>query len=305
MVAVNKTGMWSDEIFKEYMEKMIINHSMFEPVLLLIDSYAVHIKAAQSKAFEKNNVFIMIVPPKMTNLCQPLDVAINKSFQSHYGNSYDDYIAAALNDPQLQTKSKNPKVPSYLSVSTWVCEWVSSVKTDMIRNAFRVCGIGEGTFNHTELHKPLKDLFLSEMSKEAWLEKYASLASHEDVVNLNEIFVPEKSEKSFYVCVHKFLNETTDFANWFPQATTQVVQFIHQTWGNDILDEEDKVNILNGKIITGAEMFATANIYSIDISLQNIDEECNILSQKQYKSENPSSSCLNIVFLNDLYFINE
>lgn len=291
MIAVNKTGMWSDEVFKDWMDTMIINHSLFDPVLLLIDSYAVHIKAAQAKQYEKHNVFIMIVPPKMTNICQPLDVAINKSFQSCYENSYNEYIALALNDPELQTKSKNPKVPSYLSVSNWVCDWVSSVKPEMVANAFKICGIGEGPFNYMELHQPLKDLYSSEMNKETWLEKYASLASHEDVVNLNDIFVPERLEQSFYVCVHKFLNINMDYANWFPQTTTQVVQFIHQTWGHDILDEHDENDVLNGAIITGAEIYAMSNIInSINIIIKHIDEELNVLSHKSYSCESACST---------------
>lgn len=303
MIAVNKTGMWSDEVFKDWMESMIINHSLFEPVLLLIDSYAVHIKAAQSKLYEKHNVFIKIVPPKMTNICQPLDVAINKSFQSCYEDLYNDYIATALNDPALQTKSKNPKVPSYLSVSNWVCNWVSSVRAEMVENAFKICGIGQGSFNFTELHQPLKDLYSSEMSKETWLENYASLASHEDAINLNEIFVPQKSEQSFYVCVHKFMNVTNDFIDWFSQTTTQVVQFIHQTWGNDILDASDEREVLNGVIITGAEIFAVSNIYSINIIIKHIDEDLNVLSQKNYNCE--ASLTLNLLCSTDLYFINE
>jgi hypothetical protein len=61
-----------------------------------MDSYGPHITLAQSKKYEKRNIFIELVPPNMTGVLQPLDVAVNKSFQDSFGTCYDTYIADAL-----------------------------------------------------------------------------------------------------------------------------------------------------------------------------------------------------------------
>jgi hypothetical protein len=58
LVDVNQTGMWNDF------------------------TRNVHLNLAKSKILEKHNVFVTIVSPNMTNILQPLDVAINCSYQA-------------------------------------------------------------------------------------------------------------------------------------------------------------------------------------------------------------------------------
>ena len=82
-----------------------------------MDSYGVHTKLANSKSLEKYNIYIAIIPPNLTNIFQPLDVAVSRSFQSFYEAAYDTYIGHAVEDTSLQTKAGNPKVPGYEMIS--------------------------------------------------------------------------------------------------------------------------------------------------------------------------------------------
>jgi hypothetical protein len=77
----------------------------------------------------------------MTPLLQPLDTAVNRSFQFSYGIRYDSYIKRALNNKDLQKKEGNPKVLSYQDVTEWTLEWMSSVDLEILAKAFRVYGI--------------------------------------------------------------------------------------------------------------------------------------------------------------------
>ncbi len=49
-----------------------------EPVLHIMDSH----KLANFKSLEKYNFYIAFVPPNLTNILQPLDIAVNRSFNA-------------------------------------------------------------------------------------------------------------------------------------------------------------------------------------------------------------------------------
>jgi Tc5 transposase DNA-binding domain/DDE superfamily endonuclease len=65
--AVNESGIWSEKIFHEYMQEVLLKRTetMFnkEPVLLILDSFGVHVKVAASKKYEKFNIFMILIPP--------------------------------------------------------------------------------------------------------------------------------------------------------------------------------------------------------------------------------------------------
>jgi hypothetical protein len=116
LVDVNRIGMFSDKILLDHAKKVVCGSKETqlyrEPVLYLIDSYACRVKLMESRRLKRYNIFVVIIPPNLTNILQPPDVTVNRSIQGYYGNQYDEYIGRAHQDTALQTRAGNPKSPA-------------------------------------------------------------------------------------------------------------------------------------------------------------------------------------------------
>ncbi|GBG74595.1 hypothetical protein CBR_g19003 [Chara braunii] len=106
VVDVNMTGMGSMDTIISFINDTIASRKETafsrKPVLLIIDSYGPHLKVAESERLKKMNIHVCIVPPNLTGILQPLDVAVNRFFQQSYGRQYDAYISNASENPSLQ-----------------------------------------------------------------------------------------------------------------------------------------------------------------------------------------------------------
>lgn len=105
-----------------------------DPALLVLDSHGSHERIFNENLLSKCNIYSVLVAENLTCILQPLDVPLNKSFHSYYNEMSDKCIAGAIENPALQTKNGNPKVPSCISVANWVLSWKNSVHTSHIQS---------------------------------------------------------------------------------------------------------------------------------------------------------------------------
>lgn len=136
IVDVNKCGMWSQETIKNFFHEIApkIQSPFKEPCLIIMDSYSAHLKywRENNEDFAKNNIYFAIIPPSLTGLLQPLDVAVNRAFQQNFDDIYTVYLEKALGDPSNRTKQGNVKVPSYACLADWCSKWAESMSKSQV-----------------------------------------------------------------------------------------------------------------------------------------------------------------------------
>lgn len=287
MLALNQTGMWSSEILDDYVKEIILKRpasSMLrEPVLLLMDSYGPHVKLANSKKYEKHKVYIKLIPPNLTPLLQPLDVAVNKSFQTTYNDLYNKYIETAITSESLQTKSGRPKVPSHGVISDWVLKWASEFAAESIRKAFICCGIGVGAFQPEDLHHPLRELYDKHFNQSDWLQNNELMAAPDNVEpNFLDLFIPDEQDGSFYKCVHYKLKVGIDFKTWFTDYIKEIINIIKAEFYGDIMDTSDIELISKGEVVSEVEIVAFSSKEDLKVIIHVLDTESNDTDQIIY-----------------------
>lgn len=139
----------------------------------------------------------------MTSLLQPLDVAVNRSFQSYYNQKYSEYVdGLAVGGSTSVDKHVGLKVPNYELVSKWVLEWKRDYVSNKDRNPFDICGLVDPTeYDQAKLHEPLMALIKNEQSVAAWESQFEEeIFDMKDLFDFNEndYFLPEENNHSFY-----------------------------------------------------------------------------------------------------------
>jgi DDE superfamily endonuclease len=303
--------MWSKEILENYMLEVILKRPatslLREPVLLIIDSYGPHIALAESQRYEKYNVFIRLVPPNMTGVLQPLDVAVNKSFQDSFATSYDEYIAEAIEKDSMQTKNGNPKVPNYEIVSNWVLKWSESFNPESIKKSFLVCGIGaKEEFLIQNLHAPLRKILEEKiLDTEEFEEQFGKLPNESNDYfsdNADALwFWPQKNSTSFFECVLEAKSIGGEFDEFVANYCDKVVEMINEKGLTDIFDGDDEQCVLRGQS-TGSEIevYIVAQLEHWKITVTELDEECLLMGENIFTHENPTKS-IDLVKYNDFY----
>lgn len=294
IVDVNKTGMWNDIITARVIDLIVrkVQTPFREPTLILLDAYGTHVKFVQEKGklYEQKNVYLKIIPPKMTGLLQPLDVTVNRSFQQNYNDLYNDHLTAAINskDESARTKSGNVKMPGYQQVSEWIASWAKAQTAETIAKAFDVCGlVSQEDFSLERLHKPLRDCFDEDFSLANWEENHHEIAENTDDNGTEEITGNVKifSQKfSFFKALHVLLKSHEDFALWLKDTTDRVKAHIG---ADDVLQSlftQEEIKQFDGGMPTGSgvEFHGAASVLELKLKVTEVDKDLRKISENNY-----------------------
>ncbi|KAE9038088.1 hypothetical protein PR001_g8110 [Phytophthora rubi] len=295
LVHVSRTGMWNDEILLDHAKTVVCGRKETqlyrEPVLYLIDSYGCHVKLKESRRLERYNVFVVVIPPNLTNLLQPLDVAVNRSFQAFYRVKYDGYIQQALQDPALQTRAGNPKVPTYNIVEQWTVDWMATRSADDIKKAFQLCGlVPKESFDDEKLHPSLQELLASDFDMERWNASYKHLLEQFD--NREELtpaapgwYLPDDERTSLFSClIHGLGTVRADFIEDLCDYMASLEDL------DGLVDASYLESIRNGSADPGElELYSASKLHNWNIEIKTLSTDCKVVSTFVYTVDNPDN----------------
>ena len=83
-------GFIDEELFLTWFEEIFVpGTSHVRPTLLIIDGHWLHISYSIIKRAVEENIKVILLPPHTTNVLQPLDIGLFRSFKSNFSKATD------------------------------------------------------------------------------------------------------------------------------------------------------------------------------------------------------------------------
>ena len=124
--------------------------------LLYMDSFGRHLKKEVSESLRRLcNTEVVVIPPKLTSILQPLDVCLNSPFKTALRHNWLDWLTKG---PKELTKKGYRRRPSYQVMVDMVSKAVHCLGKESIQKSFRFCGIAADgqVVPESELNRSLK-----------------------------------------------------------------------------------------------------------------------------------------------------
>lgn len=280
-VDVNVTGMWNMAVLTREIHSAVAKaRGLFNPrgaVLVILDSYGVHSKFVNEnrETLAERNIYFALVPARLTGLLQPLDVALNRSFQQRFNDNTNEYQAESLRSNTNKTKKGNIKMPTSELVTKWAADWSASKTQEEVRKAFDLCGlVPEDEFDLEKLHQPLRDVYKLEMSVQEWIGKHASIVCQDQIL-LSESSLVRDGEFAFIKVLHICLNIDEPFDDWSGEIIKQIDEFLQEDdMTKDIYRFREQMifKIGEGMTYSYIEAYACSKIFNIPLHIIELDE---------------------------------
>ena len=157
LYSFSPSGFMDGDLFKRWLVKLFIprTHPTPErPVLLILDGHASHSTIDVIEVAMANNVILLAMAPHTTHICQPLDVAVFRSFKAELGKMVED--CQLIKSDLWVTKSGVPRMLK--------APFDNSMSRTNIKNGFRKCGIfpyDPNAIDKTQIKNVVGDVDLS------------------------------------------------------------------------------------------------------------------------------------------------
>ncbi len=155
----------SDSTFNEdviliYIQRIIVPYCQQNDIKqpkLIWDSAKCHATQKVKQCLIDNNISVIIIPPRFTNILQPADVCWFRNLKRSYCERWNKWF---LYEDTTYTVHGNARSPGYAKVTNWLSELWDSFPNHLIKNSFDFCGITSKHVN--DYHMVLKCLLRNE-----------------------------------------------------------------------------------------------------------------------------------------------
>lgn len=119
---------------------------------MLIDSARCHLTLNVKNELLINDIEVIFIPPRLTNLLQPADVSWFRSLKNTYQKKWCNWLIRG--DNKTFTPAGNMRSPGYAQSIEWITEAWLNFEENILVSSFSQCGITSST----NLHQTLKQL---------------------------------------------------------------------------------------------------------------------------------------------------
>src|SRR6266542_4810841 len=102
--------------------------------MMVYDSFSEHLEESIKKDFSNSGIDLAVIPGELTNICQPLDVVINKLFKDNLRKEWHLWMA---NSGAGQTVKGNLRRAKLSDICRWIKESWNNISDDIIINSFK------------------------------------------------------------------------------------------------------------------------------------------------------------------------
>jgi hypothetical protein len=140
----NAKGWFNETIMIAWMKR----HFQFStpgPKLLLLDDFSVHKTPGVQACAASMNVHILFIPPGLTGVCQPADLAWNRPLKQMLREQWQSFMMAQIENSDLQKWKL--KAPGREEIVKWMEHAWSKTKPSTIANGFRAAKLPCASFD--------------------------------------------------------------------------------------------------------------------------------------------------------------
>lgn len=136
LYAKSDSGYMDGELFLEWFKKIFLPETAhLRPAMLIMDGHTSHLTIELIDLARENNVILYCLPPHLTYLLQPLDVAVFKSLKDHFTRYCHQAKLISLRSSAILNVNRN----NFTAIFKEAFE--KSMVMAIIKNGFRKCGI--------------------------------------------------------------------------------------------------------------------------------------------------------------------
>jgi hypothetical protein len=168
-IHTNPTGWWNEFLHREFLREHFAERADADtPVLLLLDEFSGHWTEKTKEYAKSINVHLMPVPPGLTSVCQPADVAWMRPFKDYMRGEWVSFLREQVGR-HVPDRPFKVKSPVYEDVCKWVSVAWDKVTPKIIQTGYSRTGISVAANDVIERLQELQhvEMAIGELSEES------------------------------------------------------------------------------------------------------------------------------------------